>query len=75
MTATKRKISVSIDQDLIVELEAGGEAVSSQVNDAVRTELPHRRRQRLLGEMLDELEQVIGPPDEQVVQKYVELLG
>ena len=56
MTTTKRKVSVSLDEDLVAELEAGGDALSSQVNDAVRLELTRRRRHRLLGEMLDGLD-------------------
>lgn len=74
MTTTKRKVSVSLDEDLVAELEAGGEALSSQVNEAVRLELSRRRRHRLLGEMLDELEATAGPADENLVQKYVDLL-
>lgn len=74
-TTKKRKISVSLDEDLVAELEAGGEALSTQVNDALRTELARRRRQRLLDELLVELEASHGPPDEALVQKYVDLLG
>ncbi len=43
MTSLKRKLSVSLDPDLVEELEAGGEAISAQVNDAVRNELVKRR--------------------------------
>ncbi len=74
MTTTKRKVSVSLDEDLVTELEAGGEALSSQVNEAVRMELGRRRRHRLLGEMLDEFESANGPVDEKLVQKYMDLL-
>lgn len=72
---TKRKVSVSLDEDLVAELEAGGETLSSQVNDAVRLELGRRRRHRLLGEMLDELERKHGPVDEALVRKYVDMLS
>ncbi len=75
MTVTKRKVSVSLDDDLVAELEAGGEALSAQVNDAVRNELARRRRYRLLGEALDDLESTHGPVDERLVQKYTELLA
>jgi metal-responsive CopG/Arc/MetJ family transcriptional regulator len=74
MTMTKRKVSVSLDEDLVAELEAGGEALSSQVNDALRFDLERRRRHRMLAEMLDELEAVHGPPDEKLVRKYMDLL-
>jgi post-segregation antitoxin (ccd killing protein) len=75
VTTTKRKLSVSLDQDLVDELEAGDEALSTQVNDAVRRELERRRRHRLLGELLDELEAEDGPVDEALVERYVELLA
>lgn len=75
MTTTKRKVSVSLDEDLVAELEAGGDTLSAQVNDAVRVELGRRRQQRLLATMLDELEFVHGPADEKLVQKYADLLG
>lgn len=66
---------MSLDEDLVAELEAGGDALSSQVNDAVRLELTRRRRHRLLGEMLDGLESADGPVDEELVRKYMVLLG
>ena len=75
MTTTKRKVSVSLDEDLVAELEAGGDALSSQVNDAIRLELDRRRRQRLLGEMLDTLEAKHGPASEKLVEKYMDLLA
>jgi len=74
MTTTKRKVSVSLDEDLVAELEAGDDALSAQVNDAVRSELERRRRQRLLAELLTELDTVHGPPDEKLVRKYSDLL-
>ena len=75
MTTPKRKVSVSLDEDLVAELEAGGETVSSQVNDALRDELARRRRQRLLREMLDEMDAKSGPADERLVQKFMDLLS
>lgn len=75
MTTTKRKVSVSLDEDLVAELEAGDEPLSAQVNEAVRIDLGRRRRERLLGEMLDELEAAAGPVDERLVAKYVALLA
>jgi antitoxin CcdA len=74
MTTTKRKVSVSLDEDLVAELEAGDEALSSQVNEAVRLELTRRRRHRLLGEMLDHLAATSGPVDEKLVERYIDLL-
>jgi post-segregation antitoxin (ccd killing protein) len=74
VTATKRKISVSLDEDLIAELETGGEALSGQINEAVRAEIERRRRRRLLSEFLDALDAERGPIDEQLVSKYIRLL-
>ena len=75
MPTTKRKVSVSLDEDLVEELESGGEGLSFQVNDAIRSELQRRRRHRLLGEMLDTFETTHGPVNEKLVQKYTDLLG
>lgn len=76
MTATKkRKVSVSLDQDLVAELDLAGEALSSQVNDALKVELARRRRQRLMDEMLNDLTSTQGPVDEALVKKYMDLLG
>ncbi len=75
MTTTKRKISVSLDDDLVAELEAADEALSSQVNDAIRAEVERRRRNRLLSEMLDALDAEYGPVDEALIAKYTRLLA
>ena len=75
MTIAKRKVSVSLDEDLVAELEAGDEALSAQVNEAIRSEVERRRRNRLLGEMLDALDAELGPVDEVTVAKYGRLLG
>jgi post-segregation antitoxin (ccd killing protein) len=74
VTITKRKISVSLDEDLVAELEASDESLSAQVNDAVRADLEHRRRHRLLGEMLDAMEKEDGPVDEELVRYFMDLL-
>lgn len=75
MTTQKRKISISLDSDLVSELERDRNAISAQINDAVRSELDRRRRLRLLGEMLDEWSERDGPPDERLVGKYMDLLS
>ena len=75
MATTKRKVSVSLDEDLVEELESGSEALSTQVNEAVRMEIERRRRHRHLGELLDELEVLPGPVEEALVQRYVDLLA
>ena len=73
MPLTKRKISVSVDEDLVAELETGKESLSAQVNEALRERVERSRRRRLLGELLDELDGRLGPPDEALVQKYMRL--
>jgi hypothetical protein len=73
MTA-KRKVSVSLDEDLVAELEAADEALSGQVNEAIRAEVERRRRNRLLVGMLDSLDAEYGPVDEELIAKYTELL-
>jgi post-segregation antitoxin (ccd killing protein) len=75
MTPTKRKISVSLDEDLVQELEASGENVSNQVNEAIRIDLEQRRRNRLLRTWMDELDAELGPPPEELVQYYMDLLA
>ncbi len=74
MTMTKRKVSVSLDADLVEELEASEEALSAQVNEAIRNELVRRRRQRALSEMLARLNDSHGPVDEELVEHYSNLL-
>jgi len=74
MSLTKRKVSVSLDEDLVEELKREDEGLSAQVNAAVSAEL-ERRRHRLLVELLDQLDAERGPVDESLVAKYVGLLG
>jgi len=75
MNPAKRKVSVSLDEDLVEELEREDQGLSAQVNVAVRAELERRRRHRLLGEMLDQLDAELGPVDESLIEQYMELLG
>jgi hypothetical protein len=74
MTLPKRKLSVSLDEDLVVELEREEQGLSTQVNAAVRAELERRRRHRLLTELLDQLDVEHGPVDEALIEKYFGLL-
>ena len=74
MPLTKRKVSVSLDEDLVEELEREEEGLSAQVNMAIRAELERRRRNRLLTELLAGLDAKYGPVDESLVEKYVGLL-
>ena len=74
MTVAKRKVSVSLDEDLVEELEREDQGLSAQVNLALRTELERRRRNRLLVDLLDQLDAEHGPVDESLVEKYSKLL-
>jgi post-segregation antitoxin (ccd killing protein) len=75
MSSLKRKVSVSLDEDLVAELEREEQGLSAQVNAALRSELERRRRHRLLQELLDQLDAKHGPVDEALIEKYVGLLG
>jgi hypothetical protein len=59
------KLSVTVEEDLVDELRerAGDRGVSAFVNQAVRHELQLAR----LGELLGDLENELGPPDEGMV--------
>jgi len=75
----KRKISVTVDAHLVAELEATGENLSAQVNDALRHDLMSRRRERALARYLDRLATEEGPldtpEDEREIQRLMGLLG
>jgi hypothetical protein len=76
----KRKVSVTLDADLVEALEAGGgESLSAEVNSALRAEFARRRRQQALGELLDHLAEERGrldtPEDEAEIARYMRLLG
>lgn len=74
MTLAKRKISISLDEDIVAELETLEQGLSAQINAALRVELDRRRRRRLLSDLLDRLDDEHGPPDEALVEKYTRLL-
>lgn len=79
MTTTKRKVSLSLDEELIAELADDAEGLSSQVNDAIRVEVERRRRQRALEMLLEHLERSDGPldaeEDEAEILRFMRLLG
>jgi len=74
MPIAKRKVSISLDEDLVEELEREDQGLSAQVNTALRAELERRRRQRLLVELLDRLDAEHGPVDESLIERYAALL-
>ena len=75
----KRKISLSLDADLIEEFEQDvGEGLSSQVNVVLRAEVERRRRHRALQALLERLSVEDGPlglEDEQEILRYEQALG
>ncbi len=76
----KRKVSITLDADLVEALAAqGGESLSAEVNSALRAELARRRRQQALTQLLDHLAEERGsldtPEDEAEIARYMRLLG
>ncbi|MBA2729795.1 MAG: type II toxin-antitoxin system CcdA family antitoxin [Euzebyaceae bacterium] len=75
---SKRKVSLSLDADLVDELEhAPDEALSAQVNSAIRAEVQRRRRHRALRELLNQLDDADGPltaDDEAEIDRYRRVL-
>lgn len=76
---TKRKVSLSLDEDLVAEFEGADEALSTQVNATLRAEVERRRRQRALRALLDRLSEEHGPldsaEDEAEMARISQLLG
>src|SRR5674536_358274 len=60
-SVAKRKVSVTVDADLVEEIEADGDNVSARFTEALRTDMAARRRQRALARLLDRLEIAEGP--------------
>lgn len=81
MTASaKRKVSVTLDADLVEALEADTSVtLSAEVNSALRAEFTRRKRQQALGDLLDSLAGERGkldtPEDEAEIARYMRLLG
>ena len=78
--AAKRKVSVTLDADLVAALEAGsGTTLSAEVNSALRAEFARRRRQQALADLLDHLADERGGldtlEDEAEIARYMRLLG
>ena len=75
---SKRKISVTLDADVVDELERAGESVSAHVNRILREEFAVRRRRHNLGILLDDLAAEHGaletPEDEREIRRFAELL-
>jgi antitoxin component of MazEF toxin-antitoxin module len=79
-TPAKRKVSVTLDADLVAMVEAeGSTTLSAEVNSALRAEFTRRRRQQALADLLDHLADERGrldtPEDEAEIARYMRLLG
>jgi hypothetical protein len=81
MTSTaKRKVSVTLDADLVAAMEADSSTtLSAEVNSALRAEFTRRRRQQALADFLERLADERGrldrPEDEAEIARYMRLLG
>ena len=76
----KRKVSVTLDADLVAAMEADGTTtLSAEVNSALRAEFTRRQRQQALTSLLDHLAEERGaldtPEDEAEIARYMRLLG
>lgn len=76
----KRKVSVTLDADLVAALESqGGTTLSAEVNSALRAEFTRRKREQALADLLDHLAEQRGrldsPEDEAEIARYMRLLG
>ena len=77
---SKRKVSVTLDADLVAAVEADGSTtLSAEVNSALRAEFTRRKRQQALADLLDHLAEERGrldtPDDEAEIARYMRLLG
>lgn len=76
--AAKRKVSLSLDADLVEELQHDpDDALSTQVNEAIRAEVERRRRHRALRALLSRLDAEDGPltaGDEAEIERYRRIL-
>jgi antitoxin component of MazEF toxin-antitoxin module len=76
----KRKVSITLDADLVDALEAEeGTTLSAEVNSVLRAEFARRKRQQALSDLLDHLAGERGnldtPEDEAEIARYMRLLG
>lgn len=79
-TPAKRKVSVTLDTDLVAAMEADSSAtMSAVINSALRAEFAARQRQQALADLLDRLASERGPldtaEDEAEIARYMSLLG
>jgi uncharacterized protein (DUF4415 family) len=76
----KRKVSLTLDADIVAAIEADeGTTLSAEVNAVLRAEIDRRLRNKALGEFLDRLAAERGaldsPEDEAEIRRYMRALG
>jgi hypothetical protein len=79
-TRGKRKVSVTLDADLVAALEADETTtLSAELNSALRAEFTRRNRRHALADLLNHLAIERGrldtPEDEAEIARYMSLLG
>jgi len=55
MAGPKRKVSVSLDEDLVAAVEHDEDGLSATLNAALRTEVERRRRRQALAALAEQL--------------------
>ena len=80
VSPAKRKVSVTLDADLVAALESDSSTtLSAEVNSALRAEFTRRARQQALAELLNHLAEERGaldtPEDDAEIARYMRLLG
>lgn len=60
----KRKITVTVDAELVEQLRAGEDAMSAVVNEALAAHFERRARHAALGDLLADWEARLGPVSE-----------
>jgi hypothetical protein len=71
---TKRKVSLSLDEKVVAELEESEGTLSSQVNEALRDLVERRHQRRRLEAFLSRLDEQRGPVPEALIRRYASLL-
>jgi uncharacterized protein (DUF4415 family) len=76
----KRKVSLTLDADIVAAIEADDSTtLSAEVNAVLRKEVARRMRNKALGEFLDRLAAERGaldtPEDEAEIQRHMRNLG
>lgn len=62
--STKRKVSLTLDEDVVVALQEDERTLSAVVNDAMRKHVRHMQQRRALRSMLDHFDDEDGPLDD-----------